>query len=115
MPREHLIDHTAHGIQIAAPVQLLARRRRLRAHVGRRAEREPGFSQPVLACGADGERDPEVGDDGLLSFQKDVLRLDVAVDDAMRVGPAQSAQYLGSEAKSFIERELPFPQQSLPE
>ena len=87
----------------------------LRAHVGGGAEGEPGLGQPVLAGGRDGARHPEVRHHRLVAFQQDVLRLDVAVDDAVRVGVAQGAQHLGGDAQGLVERKLALACHPLPE
>ena len=106
LAREHLVQHAAERVQVAPSVQLPAGAGLLRAHVRGGAEREPGLGQPVLAGGGDGARDPEVRHDRLVAFQQDVFRLDIAVDDAVRMGVAQGAQHLGGDPHGLIERQL---------
>jgi hypothetical protein len=87
----------------------------LGAHVRRRPEREPGLGQPVLTRGGDRARDPEVRHHRLVAFQQDVFRLDIAVDDAVRVGVAQGAQHLEGDPHGLVERQLALAHESLPE
>ena len=61
----------------------------------------------------DRPRDPEVGDDRLAVLQQDVLRLDVAVDDALPVGVVERAGDLADDARCVLERQRPFARQAL--
>jgi hypothetical protein len=50
--------------------------------------------------------DPEVGDYRLARLQKDVLRLEIAMDDSVLVRVGQSRENLLRNTNSFIDREL---------
>ena len=53
-------------------------------------------------------RDAEVGDDGVAALEQDVLRLDVAVDDAVGVGVAQRVGDLAGDLERVVDGELLF-------
>ena len=57
---KHLEQDTPETVDIAPPVELPAPRRLLRAHVGRRADRDPRLSQVLSGRRGDRARDPEV-------------------------------------------------------
>ena len=52
------------------------------------------------------ERDAEVGDHRLALMEQDVLRLDVAVDQAVGMGVVQRGGDLPHERDSLVDREL---------
>ena len=54
----------------------------------------------------DGEGDAEVGDEGAAVVQEDVLRLDVAMDDAAAMGVVEGAGHLGGDADGVGDGEL---------
>ncbi len=114
LAREHLVQHAADRVEIAPSVQLPGGGGLLRAHVGGSAEGEPRLGQAVLAGSRDGARHPEVGHDRFLSLQQDVFRLDVAVDDAVRMGVAQGAQHLGGDPHGPVERKRALARHPLP-
>ncbi len=98
IPREHLIRDDAQRIEIAAAIDFAIARALLGTHVGRRPDRHPGRGQPrVRAAGvADRARDAEVGHHRAptIGRQQDVVRLDVAVDYAARMGVGEGARHL---------------------
>src|SRR3989449_1027786 len=55
--------------------------------------------------GADGARDPEVGDDRMVAREENVLGLDVAVDDALPVGVAERVGDVAGDPERLVERE----------
>ena len=87
---EHLEEEQAGGVEVAAlvgdaPLDLLGR------EVGHRAEQHAGLARRRLV--GDGSGEPEVGHlDLAVAADDDVLWLDVAVDEAGRVGGAQRQQ-----------------------
>ena len=86
-------------------------RRLLRAHVHRGAEREAGLGQPGADRGIERPGNAEVGDDGVPVREQDVLRLDVPMDHALRVGTAQRLGHLAGDPHGLVHRQLPFPVQ----
>ena len=85
---QHLVQHTAQGVQIASAVDRLARRL-LRAHVGRRAHGSAGLREGLGIHGAHGLPDSEVRHHRVPLVEHDVLGLDVAVHHAAAVGVVQ--------------------------
>ena len=80
---EHLVQHHAHRIDVAARIELLALHL-LGTHVVRRPDDQPRLRHPLMRLGH--ARDAEVHQlDLALVIDEDVLRLDVAVDDALLV------------------------------
>ena len=106
LARQHLVEHAAEGVEVASPVHLPVSRSLLRAHVGRRPEREPRVGESVGSGAAHGSRDPEVRHQGVAALEEYVLRLDVAVDHAARVRIAQGVRHLARDAERLVEREL---------
>ncbi len=68
------------------PSSLPVSARLFRAHVGRRADREPRLGDDVGARLEIARGDAEVGHERFALMEQDVLRLDVAVQDALAVG-----------------------------
>src|SRR4051812_19086774 len=97
---EHLIGHTAQGVDIAPSVEPAAACRLFWAHVRRSAECQPGFGQPLAASNIQRPSYAEVRDKRVNSSsigvrcQQDVLRLDVPMDDALPVSVGERAGYL---------------------
>ena len=54
-----------------------------------------------------GQGDAEVGDQGGAVLEQDVLRLDVAVDDALAVRVVERRGHLAREPERLVHRELP--------
>ncbi len=115
LPREHLVEHATERVQIAPSVQLPGGGGLLRAHVGRSPQCQAGLGEPVLTRGADGPCHSEVRHHRLVTLQEDVFRFDVAVDDVVRVGVAQGAQYLAGDPHRSVDRKLALARQQLPE
>ncbi len=84
---EHLVHDDREAIDIGALIELGQTGRLLRTHVPGRADRESGACEVRAARGAHGLRDPEIGNDRMALREQDVLRFDVAMQDAhaMRV------------------------------
>ena len=86
----------------------------LRTHVGGRAQREAGLRQ-ALAGGVHGSGDAEVGEHASLALEQDVLRLDVAMDDALPLGISQGVGYRPGDPQRIRQRELGLARQAAPE
>ena len=60
---------------------------------------------------AEGQRNPEIGDQGLIALEQDVFRLDITMKDALPVGVLERADDLRGEPDRLPDRELPLPTQ----
>ena len=101
LAREHLEAAHPEREDVAPPVELVAHGL-LGRHVGRRAEQGAGLGQ----VGVGELRDPEVGDlDPVFLVQDQVLRLDVAVDDALAVGVVDRRGDLAGQADDLLRLE----------
>ena len=82
---QHLVEHAGQTVEVAPPVHLSLSGGLLRAHIGRRAEREAGLGESLSPGCVHRSRNAEISDHRLLSLEQDVLRLDVPVDDSLPV------------------------------
>ena len=92
-------------MSLRASIAALAHRL-LGRHVLRRAEREPGLRHALAARLLHRERDAEVGDERVAALEQDVLGLDVAMDDAVRVRVLERVGDLARDAHRVVDREL---------
>jgi hypothetical protein len=115
MAQEHLVQHAAKAVDVAAFVDLLGTRCLLRTHVPHGAEGHPGPGQTLTTRCTHGTGDAEVRDDRLASGKQHVLRLDVAVDDAVGVGVAERTRDLLGHPDRLVERESSLFRQPDPE
>ena len=88
---DHLVQHAAQAVDVAPAVDSRIGHRLLGTHVRRRAERDAGARELGAAALGDRARDAEIGDERLAVLQQDVLRLDVAVNDALLVRVVERA------------------------
>ncbi len=108
LPRQHLVQHTAEGIDITPPVQVLTASCLLGTHVLRGPHRNSGLREPLSARRIDRAGDPEVGDHRVLALEQNVLGLDVAVQHVVLMGEVQGIGHLGGDPQGLVERELSF-------
>ncbi len=73
----------------------------------RRPERESRLRHPRAAGLLHGEGDAEVRYQRVAPLQQDVLRLDVAVDDAQPMRVAQRIGHLARDAQGVVDGQLP--------
>ena len=102
---EHLIPDDAQRILVAAAVEVALPHCLFGRHVGRRADRDAREGQPGVARGR--ARDTKVGDESATCrpIDENVVRLDVAMDDAARVRVVQRIRDLTEDAAYGIHGE----------
>ena len=105
--REHFVDDAGQAIEIAATVHGIAGAL-LWAHVGDRAHGEAGVRETSPAGSTDRTRDSEVAHEGVSFGEKDVLGLDVAVDDVVRVRVSERIRDLAGKTNRLAHGELLF-------
>ena len=115
LSREHLVQHAGERVEIAPAVEVLLAGGLLRAHIGRRPDRHPRPGERLAAGGTHRLGDPEVRHHRVAALEQDVLRLDVAVDDAPAVRVAQRVGHLAGDPKRVVHRELLFAGQPVAE
>src|SRR6185295_2042262 len=106
LSREHLVEDAAEAVDVAASVDVGIRHPLLWTHVRRRTQRYTRRCQLLRSECAGGARNPEIGEESLPVLDKDVLRLDVAVDDSVAMRMIERACDLAGDAQRFVEREL---------
>ena len=106
LPGQHLVEHAAQGVDVGACRQVAFRRRLLRRHVVRRAERQPRLRHPPSTGRAHREGDPEVGHDRIAIVQQDVGRLDVPVDDVVPMRVVQRFGHATRNPHRLVDAEL---------
>jgi hypothetical protein len=94
------------GHHVRGPTDAGIAGRLLGAHVMRCAQRETGLGEAAAPTGAHGERDAEVGHDGLAGLKQNVRGLDVAMDHALGVSVVQGLRDVGRDADSLVDRKL---------
>jgi hypothetical protein len=107
--RDQLKSQDAESVDVGAVIGVRVAQRLFRRHVGWRPDRHSGLGKrgalrvAVGARGADGLRDPEVGDGGAAAGKQDVVGLDVTVDDAVAMRVRQRARNVAQDADGFGE------------
>ena len=106
---EHFVKDHAERIDVRAVVHGLRLVELLGGHVARRAERHAGYRERVVGLLAAQEfREAEVGDLHTAAFiNEDVLRLHVAVDDALLVRELQRVANLRHDGERLLGLHLP--------
>ena len=113
VPRQHLVQHAAEAVEIAATIKLVDPLRLLRAHVAGRADGDtrarhpPPPSPPSSACRyPDRAGDAEVAHHGVTRLEEDILRLDIAMHDVAPVRVVQGVRHLAGDVQRVVQREL---------
>jgi hypothetical protein len=107
LPGEHLVQQAAERVLVAAAVEILVASRLFGTHVAGCADRDARLGEGGPARRGDRPRDAEVRDDRVPALQQDVLRLDVAVDDAVRVSVVERVGHLASDLQRVRDGQLP--------
>ncbi len=94
LARQALEEHAPERVEIATVIDLLESGDLLRAHVGRGADGNPRAREAILPRRRNRPSDTEVEQHGPMRRENDVLRLDVAVDEAAFVRMLERAQQL---------------------
>ena len=115
LPRQHFEQHAAEAVNVGAGIEIPQRHRLLRAHIAGRADRLARLGERQAARGADRARDAEVGNDRVVAREEDVLRLDVAVNDALGVGERERVGGVARDLECRFERQPSLPQQPMSE
>ena len=105
LAHQHLVRDAGQRVEIAAAVDLVARPL-LGTHVGGRAHREPGVSELLAAGLVNRPRNAEVGYQCVTAGEHDVLRLDVAMDEALTVRRVERIGDFGGNGECVVDREL---------
>ncbi len=108
---EQLIQHAAETVDVATRIELPLAQRLLGTHVLGRAHREPNLREPLPRRGAHGQGDPEIGDHRLAFIEQDVFRLDVPMDDVLRVRVPQGGGDISGDTERLLNGELFLPRQ----
>ena len=104
---EHLVGHAAEGVDVGAVVGRRVADSLLRRHVRRRPHHHAQRGESALAvAGGRRERlgDAEVGHHAHAAGEEHILRLDVAVHDAVLVRVDQRARHVPEQAHRFGDR-----------
>ncbi len=89
-------------------IALVLSRGLLGAHVRRRCQREAGSSEAIVPGLRERAGDAEVRDERVPGGQQDVLRLEVAMDDATAVSVMQCIGDLARDPNHVLKRQAPF-------
>ena len=100
---EHLVEHAAQRVDIAARIRLIARRL-LGTHVRRSADAHARARESLADGRVQRARDAKVGDERMPGSEENVLRLDVAMDDAVLVRVGERARHLPCELDRIGDR-----------
>ena len=106
LTRQHLVEHTAQGVDVAARIHAVLAHRLLRAHVARRSHPQSGSSKALGTEIRNRPSHPEVGQQGVASGEENVAGLYVAVDDTHPVRVIQRVRHLASNRQGLGYREL---------
>ena len=111
LARDQLVRHAAEGVDVGAVIGRGIARRLLGGHVGRcpdgGAQLGERGTRRTLGGGRDGLGDAEIGDDRGVAGEQDVVRLDVAVHDAVVVGVGERARDVAQDAHDLGDGQRP--------
>jgi hypothetical protein len=96
------------GIEIASSIEGRFSDGLLGTHVGQRSNHESDLGYLGISRRRKRPGDAEIGDPRVAAGQQDVLRLDVAMDDAPAVGVAQRVGHLAGYPKRLSQGDCSF-------
>ena len=100
---QHLVRQAAESVDVGPIVDRRLASRLFRAHVLRGPHGDAGPGQGISGKGQS-LGDPEVRDYCTAVIQQDVVRLDIAVNDAFGVRVAEGGGHLADDADGFVDR-----------
>ncbi len=85
-------------------------------HVRRRTgSAHPGACESLHSCEIDRARDAEISDDRVPAREQNILRLDIAVNDSLRVRVRQSVGCFAADLGGGVDGQLPLPMDPCPQ
>ena len=112
---QHLVQHAAKSIDVAAPIDGRISGDLLGTHVERRPDHVPGAGQVWRAGDALGAGHAEVGHHGVPFREQYVLRLDVSVNHARAMRVVQRMRNLDGDLNGVRGRKTSLPLQAVPD
>ncbi len=103
---EHLVGHNAECVDVGAVIDVALAHGLFGRHVLRRAQGDSRLCHALSTRLLDGERDAEVGDECVAVLEKNVLRLDVPMNDSTRVRVRQRVRDFARDAHRVGDRQL---------
>src|SRR4029078_5390223 len=105
---QHLIRDSTERVDVTPSIYYSITGRLLGTHVLRRAERKPRLRNSITASLADSECNSEISDYRLPSLKQNVLRLQIPMNDSMRVSVIESVCNRDSHSDCFVNWKLLF-------
>jgi hypothetical protein len=106
LTREHFVEDAPERVEIAATVEVLLSSRLFRAHVLHGTDGHAGLGQLFSDAALMAFAMPKSATSGVAALEQDVLRLDVAVNDAVGVRVAQGVGDFAGDLECVIDGEL---------
>jgi len=105
--REHLVEDAPQAEDVAPAVHQVVPARLFGAHVLRRSHDHSDVGEPTVLARlpVHSERHAEVGEQRVPVLEQDVLRLDVAVHHAARVGEGERVRHLAGDTQRLLDRQ----------
>ena len=105
LPSQHLVEHTAQGVDVCAGVQIPLPAGLLRAHIDGAPQGEARLGQASQLRLVQSRGDAEVRHYRMAAAEEHITGLDVPVDHALPVGRLQSLRYLGADPHCLLQWE----------
>ena len=102
---EHLVGHRTEGVHVRAVVDVRVAGRLLGRHIRGRAEGDADRGEPGVTAGsAQRLRHPEIGHEGVVIRDQNVVGLDVTVHHAARVSVVERVRHLTERVHGVADR-----------